>query len=338
MQMFYRHKFAWFIVGVIGCLLGGQLRFAQAADYSKTKFVPPDGKVLLFIGQDKNTIAQYHHYIDSAPAGLMLYTSVQKMEGITRAADHGGGVQHAEWMIDKFPHSAIQIGLYMVDALDMVVTGIYDKNLAKLAKFFKTNDRPFYLRIGYEFDNPANKYVPEKYIEAYRYIVNKLRDFEVNNVAYVWHAHGQTYAQPQMDWYPGDDFVDWVGLSFFSPFNTDGMQRVVDIAQHLKKPLMIAESTPIKLNMADGADAWKRWFPFVFEFIANNNVQAFCYINSHWDTIPMFVKDKWGDARVEKNSYVQEQWKATALKSPFMNAEENLFQQLGHVSSDQVVE
>ncbi len=325
-------RLVYLVLGVFFCLcvIGIDAQSSQAEVYSKAKFVPPEGQVLLIIGQDKNTIAQYDHYIDTQPGGVMMYTSIQKMEGIRRAADHGGGIQQAKWLTDRFPDSVLQIGLYMVDALDMVVTGIYDKNITSLADFFKAHDRPFYLRIGYEFDNPANKYNPEKYIEAYRYIVNRLRDLNVNNVAYVWHAHGQKYARPQMDWYPGSDFVDWVAISFFSPFNTDGMQRVVDLAKELKKPLMIAESTPITLNTKDGEDAWKRWYPFVFEFIANNNVKAFCYINSHWDSIPMFKKDKWGDARVEQNVFVRNKWRDTVLTDPFMNASPDLFGELGY--------
>ncbi len=297
-------------------------------------FVPPDGNVLVFVGQDKNTLAQYKKEVDIAPAGVMFYTSIQDMEGLYRSADKGGGVQNARWLTREFPDSALQIGLYMVNALDRVVTGVYDENIEKLAEFFKSHPRPFYLRIGYEFDNPSNKYIPEKYIEAYRYIANNLRGHGVDNVAYVWHAHGQIYAQQQMDWYPGDEFVDWVGLSYFSPFNEDGMKRVVDLAHSLNKPIMIAEATPIKLNFRDGHNAWKRWFPFVERFIKENNVQAFCYINSHWDRIPMFKQDKWGDARVQINPVIRERWESMIANPPFINASKELFGTLGYSPSE----
>ncbi|MGE0268773.1 MAG: glycosyl hydrolase [Candidatus Omnitrophota bacterium] len=303
---------------------------ARADGFQKSKFVPPEGNVLVFVGQDKDTIDKYHKAVGITPAGVMVYTSIQKMDGLYAPADYGSGDQHMQWLIEQFPDSAIQIGLYMVGALDMVTAGAFDDHIVKLAKFFNDHDCPFYLRIGYEFDSPLNDYAPGKYIEAYRYIVNHLRDQGVDNVAYVWHAHGPIYDRPQMDWYPGDDFVDWVGVSYFSPYNTDGLQRIADLCKSLNKPLMLAESTPIKLETKNGEDTWKRWYRFVFKHIDDYNVKAFCYINSYWDSMPMWAKDKWGDARVEENEYIKEKWIEAMNDQKFLHGHDGLFGALGY--------
>lgn len=312
------------------CVFGLNVLPSRADVFPKSKFVPPEGKVLVFVGQDKATIDRYHKAVGITPAGVMVYTSIQKMDGLYDPVDYGSGDQHMQWLADEFPDSAIQIGLYMVGALDMVTTGIYDDNIKKLAKFFNEQDRPFYLRIGYEFDSPLNGYDPGKYIEAYRYIVNHLRGEGVANVAYVWHAHGPIYERPQMDWYPGDDFVDWVGVSYFSPYNDDGMQKIADLCKSIGKPLMIAESTPISLQTSKGEDTWKRWYRFVFKHIDDYNVKAFCYINSHWEAMPMWEKDNWGDARVEENEYIKEKWTAAISAPKFMHASADLFESLGY--------
>lgn len=301
-----------------------------AANFQNSKFVPPDGKVLVFVVQDKDTIDQYHQAVGITPAGLMVYTSIQKMDGLYDPANYGSGDQHMRWLVDQFPNSAIQIGLYMVGVLDMVTTGIYDDNIKKLAKFFNDHDRPFYLRIGYEFDSPLNNYDPGKYIEAYRYIVNHLRDEGVDNVAYVWHALGRIHERPLLDWYPGDEYVDWVGVSYFLPYNTDAFQQIADLCKKLDKPLMIAESTPVKFETKDGENTWKRWYGFVFKFIDDYDVKAFCYINSHWDAMPMWVEYQWGDARVQENAFIKENWITAISQEKFIHASDGLFESLGY--------
>ncbi|MBP9854818.1 MAG: hypothetical protein KBD53_08125 [Candidatus Omnitrophica bacterium] len=303
---------------------------AIADDSKKTIFLPPDGKVLFFVGQDKDTIYEYYKSVGIMPAGVMFYTSIQEMDGLYKPANYGAGDQDLKWLCQEFPDSTVQIGLYMVGALDMVIAGAYDDNIVRLAKFFNNHDRPFYLRIGYEFDSPLNDYSPEKYIEAYRYIVNHLKARHVNNVAYVWHAHGQIYERPPMDWYPGDEYVDWVGVSYFSPYNTDGMKLIADLAKSLNKPLMMAEATPVKQNVKAGEGTWKRWFGFLFRHIDEYNVKAVSYINSYWDAMPMWESMQWGDARVQENPYIKEQWMKTLSDPKYLHGSDELFDLLGY--------
>lgn len=51
-------------------------------------------------------------------------------------------------------------------------------------------DMSFYIRIGYEFDNPENHYDPENYKLAFRRIVDRFKDVNLTNVAFVWHSYG----------------------------------------------------------------------------------------------------------------------------------------------------
>ena len=154
-------------------------------------FELPQDKVLVFIGQDNKTIETYIDQVGHQPDGFMLYTSIQKVEGlIAPSPDYGSGIGYADGLMTKYPKASLQLGLYMVDALKDVYQGAYDDNIEIIADWFKTKNVPIYLRIGYEFDGPHNHYDPRDYIKAYRYLVDCFRRSGVTNVAYVWHSYG----------------------------------------------------------------------------------------------------------------------------------------------------
>jgi len=296
----------------------------------KGKFVPPEGKVLMIVGQDRGTIQNYFRNVGIVPGGLTFYTSIQEMSGLHKPFNNGAGVQHGQFIVDTFSNSAVQIGLYMVDALHDVVGGVYDDNIVKLGRWIKSTKRPVYLRIGFEFDNPQNDYYPRRYVLAYQRIVDMFREMGVDNVAYVWHSYASTRNAPVMDWYPGDDYVDWIAISYFNPYNTDNMNEIANIAALRKKPFMIAEATPVSISTSLGEEAWKRWFRFVFKYIEDRDVKAFSYINCHWDALPQFKKDQWGDARIEQNAFIKNKWMQTISDEKFLKGSPELFKTLGY--------
>ena len=89
----------------------------------------------------------------------------------------------------------------------------------------------------------------------------RVRDNGVSNFASVWQScaspiddilEGNTHENIG-DWYPGDSYVDWVGLSWFllpdesrngSPTQRQLADEVVSFARNHNKPVMICESTP----------------------------------------------------------------------------------------------
>jgi hypothetical protein len=120
-------------------------------------FVPPHGKCLLLVGQDNKSIDDYVAATGVVPGGVMAYTGVQDFGN---AADFDG-------LLKKYPRCAFQIGLCMVDALDRVINGECDRSIRRLGEWIKSSHRPVYLRVGYEFDYPANKYQPDQYVKAF---------------------------------------------------------------------------------------------------------------------------------------------------------------------------
>jgi hypothetical protein len=298
------------------------------AGAGENKFVPPDGKILVFAGQSTDVIDDYVKTTQTVPAGFMVYTSVQQADGLREPADYGGGECHGQYLVDKYPGTALQIGLYMVDALDDVVSGNYDRNIDDIGRWIAATKRPVYLRIGYEFDGPHNHYDPKKYVKAYRYIVNRFRKKKIDNVAYVWHSYASTLqGHTLLEWYPGDEYVDWFGISYFNQHPGE-MKPMILLAREHRKPVMIAESTPATIGTAGDA-AWKRWFQHYFEFIAKNDIKAFSYINCDWDNLPMFADFHWRDARLASSDEVKEKWNAEIAGEKYLHSSPALFDLIG---------
>lgn len=62
---------------------------------------------------------------------------------------------------------------------------------------------------------------PERFRDAYRHIIELFRDEGANNIT--WVLHVDTQWNPTQNWnklkyyYPGDSYIDWIGLSVFGP-------------------------------------------------------------------------------------------------------------------------
>ena len=297
---------------------------------ARNKFEPPDGKVLLIVGQNAGVFEAYAVSTGTTPAGFMVYTSVQDVSGLEDEAHYEGVTQYAQPVVDRYPNTAVQIGLYMVDALDEVASGKFDGNIDKLGNWIKKAERPVFLRIGYEFDGAHNHHDPAQYAAAYRHIVDRLRQHGIDNAAFVWHGTCALSEKPPEAWYPGDGYVDWFGISYFDQSQAM-MMPMVRLAKTHQKPLMIAESTPRGGSSTYfGKGSWDSWFKPYFKFIEDNNIKAISYIDDNWETIEMWKGKGWGDARIEANKYVKQHWLEEIRKPKYLHASPELFKKLGY--------
>ena len=178
-----------------------------------------------------------------------------------------------------FSDRALAIGLWIVNHEQDVADGKMDQLIEELGEFFLSlGNRPVFLRIGYEFYGHVwNFYEREPFIAVYKRIKDRLGAQGVTNVAYVWQSTGWVSTPAQlMEWYPGDDYVDWLGCSFFNRWREIEM---FESARQLRKPVFIAEATPtisshmakfdgttvetILANPEQAEEAWQEWFvPF----------------------------------------------------------------------------
>ena len=68
---------------------------------------------------------------------------------------------------------------------------------------------------------------------------------------------------------------------------------------------MIAESTP---SGTSTVRAKKDWYNRYFELIHEIKPAAISYINSDWESQPMWKGQGWGDARVQKHQEILNLW------------------------------
>ena len=178
-------------------------------EYDQTKFVPPEGKTLLIMGQTIKSIDEYKlSFPDEVnPAGWSAYWAIPEFKGIRDTFQTGSGdYQNHQMLVDRFPNSVIHSAMWMSGNWEIskkAYLGVYDDVIKEYSKWAKEIDRPIYLRIGYEFDGPHNALEPKEFVRAYRRIVDIMRSEGVDNVAFVWHS----YAAPTFKGYPLSDWV-----------------------------------------------------------------------------------------------------------------------------------
>lgn len=249
-------------------------------DYENSKFVPPEGKTLLIMGQTVERITEYMDHFEEQPipGGWSAYWGITEFKGITKThKNETGSSQNHHMLIDNYPNTIIQSAMWMVGKWNIAKftgNGDYDRVVKKYSAWAKSANRPIYLRIGYEFDGPHNELDPEEYVKAYRHVVDLIRKKGVDNVAFVWHSYAsKPFKNHALSaWYPGDDYVDWVAISVFDhayngtdfgPYCDD----VLEFAKQHKKPVMIAEANPINGINSKSVDVWDQWFVNLFTFI-----------------------------------------------------------------------
>lgn len=373
-QSYFRYQFWLGIILMCGLSLGIQ---ACNSGYSKentgsrplAKFEPAEGKVLVFVGQDLESIGGLDEYQDGyvdhfrTPAGVTLYTSIAGgadsygyipeagLQGIFETFDNGNGPSNISMIIEDptFKHTAIAIGLSLVNHEKHVAAGELDANIQKLGEYFLSlGDRPVFLRIGYEFDGHLwNHYDIEAYKQSFRRIKDSLDAQGVQNVAYVWQSTGWVSDIHQLEeWYPGDAYVDWCGFSFFDRWKEAVM---VEFARKKGKPVFIAEATPtisdhmakfngdtketILKNPDQAQEAWERWFTPFFQLIEENPdvIKAVHYINCNWMVRPMWKENmtfKDVDARLQTSPMLTEKWREHMQQDRYIHASPELFKTL----------
>jgi len=281
--------------------------------------------------------------LDGNPLDLEIDWGGGPANGWKSATEMGGGLAIGLWMPENdYP-----------DGLARIIAGEFDQNIRQLARFFSMVDGPVYLRIGYEFDGGWNKGYEDsgKYVAAWRRIVDGLRAENADNVQFVW----QSAAFPLdilkdggytdiRQWYPGDDYVDWLGVSMFMaldegpvietdfqpPTARQLIGKVLDLARERGKPVFIGEASPQGYDLASGTNAniqvtwdgppgedrrpvspeeiWDEWFAPVFELLEDNSdvIYALAYINCHWE-----AQEMWGPPYTEGRGY----WGDTRLQA-----------------------
>lgn len=287
----------------------------------KPLFEPTNNSKILIMGQDLISIGGMSSidpvfdtgYMDDAslpiPSGFTTYTSLVNQYNLTHVNNDQAGPKCANYLVNH-PHPTfkdnppvIAIGLYMIGVDSSTAEGKLDDRIESLGEWIKNCGCPVLLRIGYEFDAEWNGYDPLAYRNAFRRIVSKFEQQKVKNCAYVWQSDGYQDSEGNKKWYPGDDYVDWIG---YSHFTADGAW-MLEFAREKNKPVLIAEATPNYYDIVkdNNIDEWEQWFAPLFKYIESHKdvIKGLAYINAQWYSQPMWQNNDYFkncDSRVEK--------------------------------------
>lgn len=146
--------------------------------------------------------------------------------------------------------------------LDDIIDGRCDRYIRGFAQALKSRPERFLLRFAHEMNISDSPWWPghfgqdaDKFIQMWRHVHDVLESQDVSNVEWVWSPN---YASnPRTSWndlynyYPGDRYVDWIGLSGYNWYSTRGApwktfqdlydQVLKDLACRYAKPQIIAE-------------------------------------------------------------------------------------------------
>ena len=214
--------------------------------------------------------------------------------------------------------------------------------------------RDILIRPMYEIDADFKQYAIDNSTEyamnTFRYLKTRFVEEKVKNVAFMLHYFAQDYGQggpgsvydltapDHYDiWYPGDEFVDWIGMSnflqdkfphyyqlrdCFYENDSDARDRVYNFARQHNKPVDCAsEMSPVAVFFPQDNVFGCAWFccdlqfettsqeiwdnifvPFFQEIEQNKDVIRLCsnYINTHW-----YNNSCWGDSRLQSNDFLR---------------------------------
>jgi hypothetical protein len=176
-------------------------------------------------------------------------------EYLDNAVDRGGAplVTWEPWQFGRGPEQPDY-------SLKAIIEGKHDPYIHRWAQAAAAWGKVFYLRFAHEMNGDWTSWSPgvngntsRQFISAWRRVHGIFKRAGAANVKWVWapvaHYEGAT---PYGDVYPGDAYVDWVGLSGYNWGNTRTWSRWQSFAEIFeasyrkvatmtRKPIMIAE-------------------------------------------------------------------------------------------------
>ncbi|MGE5328955.1 MAG: glycoside hydrolase family 26 protein [Deltaproteobacteria bacterium] len=206
--------------------------------------------------QNKFHTIEYPIMTEKAHAGYLYYfsygDSLDRLKKYAQKLKQVGGI--------------MQIGVEPLGGIDKVND---DEYLEYFVSEIKNLDIPVFVRFANEMNDPTSKWYfkdPNVYIEKYRLVADKVHAGAPNAVM-VW---APLYFPPHniTRYYPGDNYVDWVGVSLYRQYHPelDPLGKNVDRARFIdqfntiyklyadKKPVFVSEGGVSYQNSVNGND------------------------------------------------------------------------------------
>ena len=143
---------------------------------------------------------------------------------------------------------------------DEMLSGKWDEYIEKFAEILKKIDGAVFLRFGHEMNGnwypwSGTKIGKSKFVEIYKYVKDIFDETGASNVKWVFSVNWEDVPREDnnfMLYYPGDEYVDYVGIDGYNWGNAKSWSRWMsfkeifekrykEITNNLKKPIIISE-------------------------------------------------------------------------------------------------
>ncbi|EIM29981.1 glycoside hydrolase family 26 protein [Microvirga lotononidis] len=163
--------------------------------------------------------------------------------------------QHRQLMVTVEPWTRAENWTDGGDALAYeIIAGKFDREITTICQEFGADGTPVLVRWGHEMDDQSGRYPwadrrPEEYIAAYRYFVDRCRA-AAPTARFIWSPKGMPHLAR---YYPGDAFVDYVGLGLYGYRAWDihqygapqtyqqALETLHERVERFGKPIIVAE-------------------------------------------------------------------------------------------------
>jgi hypothetical protein len=137
--------------------------------------------------------------------------------------------------------------------LEDIAAGDYDQRIGSLARAARRRRHTVLLRFAHEMngdwypwsERKDPRQTAEAYVSAWRRIRRSFRGAGADNVQFVWSVNHEP-AERLDRFYPGDAFVDWIGLDMYNQPNWprspgEMLQPAYEFAAARHKPIILTE-------------------------------------------------------------------------------------------------
>jgi len=135
---------------------------------------------------------------------------------------------------------------------------------------------------------------PEAYKELWVYLYDQLKAKGVNNLIWVWTSCGN-----DPDWYPGDEYVDVIGLDYYESDPdkyhlslSSQMGVLMSFTKHKVLALSEAGALPSLDAITEGGDMWSYMIPWNGDYTTDPNINSTAFFKSFFDDDRAITRDK----------------------------------------------
>ena len=168
-------------------------------------------------------IEKFEQLYSIRPSSIMWYLDWKQpfpLEACKRVRDYGA-IPHIVWepWVWGEPDAPI--------SLQLIIDGYWDDWIRRWARGVAQYQDPIFIRYAHEFNIEGypwctvhNGRSSDQYIAAWRHVVDIYREEGAHNALFVWSPMNRSF--PEEPWndymkaYPGDDYVDWIGIDGYN--------------------------------------------------------------------------------------------------------------------------